>query len=299
MLRKIGLGLLKKMKFLPPETYVKIYYEYYTGKKLDLANPVEFNEKIQWLKVYYRPPILTKLVDKYEVRKYVEKKIGIGYLNELYQVTDHHNGIDFDKLPSRFVVKGVHGYNFNLIVKDKNRLNKAKARFYFRKWLSKNQYYRGGLEWAYKNVPPKLIVERYLEEPGKKVLDDYKFYCFNGIPKFVQVDIDRGYDHKIVFYDFDWNKLPFSKGTKSRYEGNVKKPEKLSKMVELATILAANFPYVRVDFYYVKQQIYFGEMTFYPGDGRQEFRPDKYNKIVGDYLKLPRVPKEKKYITTN
>ena len=141
MLRKIGLGLLKKMKFLPPETYVKIYYEYYTGKKLDLANPVEFNEKIQWLKVYYRPPILTKLVDKYEVRKYVEKKIGIGYLNELYQVTDHHNGIDFDKLPSRFVVKGVHGYNFNLIVKDKNRLNKAKARFYFRKWLSKNQYY--------------------------------------------------------------------------------------------------------------------------------------------------------------
>ncbi|AKA34106.1 glycosyltransferase [Flagellimonas lutaonensis] len=298
MLRKIGLGLLKKMKFLPPETYVKIYYEYYTGKKLDLDNPVEFNQKIQWLKVYYKPPILTQLVDKYSVREYVAEKIGKKYLNQLLLVAEKPSEINFDKLPNRFVVKGVHGYNFNLIVKNKEQLNKTKARLKFRKWLAKNQYYRGGLEWAYKNVPRRLIVEKYLEEPGKKTLYDYKFYCFKGMPKFIQVDIDRGYDPKIAFYDLKWNKLPISKGKKGMYEGTVKKPEKLYEMIGLATVLADNFPFVRIDLYFVQQDIYFGEMTFYPGDGRQEFKPDLYNKVFGDYLDLPPIPSGQKFVTS-
>lgn len=298
MLKKFIYGLLKKIKFLPPPLYVKIYYEYYTGKKLDLNNPIEFNEKIQWLKVFYRPPILNQLVDKYEVRSYVKEKIGEKYLNKLLQVSRNSRDIDFADLPNQFVAKGVHGCNFNLIVKDKEQLNKTKARFLFKKWLSRNQYYRGGLEWAYKDVEPKIVVEEYLEEEGKEVLDDYKFYCFNGKPTMVQIDIDRGIDHKGLYYDMDWSRYPFTKGVKKLYEGEIERPEKFAEMIGLAEKLADNFPFVRVDFYYVKNEIYFGEMTFYPGDGRHDFRPDEYNKFIGDFLRLPKIPLGQKYVTT-
>lgn len=297
MLRKLILSLLKKIKFLPPDIYVKIYYEYYTGKKLNLENPIEFNEKIQWLKVYYHPPVLTKLVDKYLVREYVKEKIGEEYLNELIFSSKTARAIDFDTLPNQFVAKGVHGCNFNLIVKNKKNLNKTKAKLLFNKWLSKNQYYRGGLEWAYKNVPPRIIIEKYLEEPGREALNDYKIYCFDGKPTFVQIDIDRGTDHKGIYYNTKWKRLPFNKGTKKFFEGEIEKPKKLNQMLKLAAILAENFPFVRVDFYYVNNKIYFGEMTFYPGDGRQEFKPNEYNKIIGDHLRLPKVPKGQKYIT--
>ncbi len=296
-MRRFLLGVLKKFKFLRPENYVKFYYEYYTGKKLDLENPVEFNEKIQWLKVYYRPKILNQLVDKYHVRSFVEEKIGPSYLNDLLMIAKKPGQINFNDLPKQFVVKGVHGCNFNLIVKDKDKLNKTKARLLFRKWLSKNQYYRGGLEWAYKDVPPLLIVEKYLEEPNKEVVDDYKFYCFDGKPMMVQIDIDRGIDHKGLYYDMNWNKLPFTKGVKKLYSGEIAKPKKFEEMVQLSAKLSNGFPFARVDFYYVNNQIYFGEMTFYPGDGRQDFKPQQYNKFVGDFLTLPKVPNGQKYIT--
>ncbi|MDT0540298.1 MULTISPECIES: ATP-grasp fold amidoligase family protein [Croceitalea] len=297
MLKKLGLGILKKMKFLSPDLYVKIYYEYYTGKKLNLENPIEFNEKIQWLKVYYQPEILTKLVDKFAVREYVERKIGKEYLNRVLAITTKADGIKFEELPSKFVVKATHGCNFNLIITNKEKINKVKSRLLFKKWLSRNQYYRGGLEWAYKNVPPRLLVEEFMDEPGKSVLDDFKFYCFNGTPNMVQVDIGRGTEHKRVFMDLEWQKLPIRKGNIPLFENNLGKPKAFKKMIELARILASDFPFVRVDFYYVNNKIYFGEMTFYPGDGRQEFKPNEYNKIIGEHLKLPKIPKGQKYIT--
>ncbi len=287
ILKRFVYGILKKLKFLPPEWYVGIYYEYYTGKKLNLAEPVEFNEKIQWLKVYYKPEILTQLVDKYCVREYVKEKLNEDYLNTLLSVYYKANNVDFDELPERFVIKGAHGYNFNLLVKDKSRLNKTKARYLMHKWMSRNQYYRGGLEWAYKNVQPKLIAETFLEQAGKSVLDDYKFFCFSGKPKIVQVDMGRGEEDVKAFYDMDWKKLPFTKGKGSKYEGELPLPENFGTMVEAVKKLAVGFPFVRVDLYNIEGKILFGEMTFYPGDGRQEFYPDEYNKVVGDYLTLP------------
>ncbi|NND16167.1 MAG: glycosyltransferase [Eudoraea sp.] len=286
-MKRFVYGILKKFKFLPPEWYVKIYYEYYTGKNLDLENPIEFNEKIQWLKVYYKPEILTQLVDKYAVREYVKEKLNEGYLNTLLAVYYKASAVDLDALPERFVIKGAHGYNFNLLVKDKSKLNKTKARYLMHKWMSKNQYYRGGLEWAYKNVQPKLIAEAYLEQIGKSVLDDYKFFCFNGVPKFVQIDMGRGQEDLKAFYDMDWKKLAFGKGIGKKYEGELSKPEELESMIEAVKKLAMGFPFVRVDLYNIDGRILFGEMTFYPGDGRQEFYPDEYNKIIGDYLTLP------------
>ncbi|MEO1011446.1 MAG: ATP-grasp fold amidoligase family protein [Bacteroidota bacterium] len=295
--RKFFLGIAKKLKFLPPETFVKIYYEYYTGKKLDLNNPIEFNEKIQWLKVFYRPAILNQLVDKYAVRSYVEEKIGKEYLNELLYVYEKTSDIDFAKLPQRFVIKATHGFHFNLIVKDKDQLNKTRAKLLLRKWVGKNQYYRGGLEWAYKNVQPRLIAEKFLEEIGKTSVNDYKFFCFSGKPKFVQVFMERGIKDLRCFYDLNWEKRPFTTKKDEFFEGILEKPKNFDLMVKLAEKLADHFPFVRVDFYNIEGTILFGEMTFYPTDGRKDFKPEKYNKILGDYIELPKIPKGQKYIT--
>lgn len=294
--RKIGLGFIKKFKFIPIKPYLEAYYEYYVGKKLDLDNPVEFNQKIQWYKAYYRVPLLTQLVDKYSVRSYVKEKIGEQYLNEVINIYDNASKVDFTALPNQFVIKGVHGCHFNLIVSDKTNLNISKSKFLLHKWMSKNQYYRGGREWAYKDVKPRLMAEKYLSEMDKDVINDYKFFCFNGQPKFVEVDIDRGNQDYMCFYDLNWSKLPFTKGNKT-YEGDIEKPDDFDKMIDIAIKLADNLPFVRVDLYNINGKIIFGEMTFYPADGRSEFSPDKYNKIIGDYLTLPKIPKGQNYIT--
>lgn len=296
-MKKRSLGILKKLKFLPPHLYVKYHYEYYTGKKLNLENPVEFNEKIQWLKVYYRPDILTTLVDKYSVREYVKEKIGERYLNELIAVYDHAGDVNFESLPEQCVIKSVHASNYNIIVPDKSKLNRFKAKLLMHKWMLKNQYYRGGLEWAYKNVRPRIIVEKYLKEEGRKALNDYKFFCFNGEPAFLQVDIGRGYNHQRGFYDLQWNLLPFRKSNKVKeLKKGLKMPEKFEEMKVLAQTLAHPFPFVRVDFYSIQGTIYFGEMTFYPSDGISEFIPDKYNRIIGEKIQLPKIPKGQKEI---
>lgn len=295
-IKKLLYGILKKMKFLPPETYIPIYYEYYLGKKLDLKNPIEFNQKIQWLKTYYHPDILTKLVDKYSVRDYVKEKVGEQYLNELIAVYDKAAQVNFDELPDQFVIKGVHGFHFNLIVKDKSKLNRKKALFLMNKWMNKNQYYRGGFEWAYKNVPPRLIAEKFLKEMDKDVILDYKFFCFNGEPKFVQVDVERGINDQRAFYDLDWNKLEFYNKENKVYPGEIEQPENFENMLYVAKTLADKFPFVRVDLYSINNKTIFGEMTFYPSDGRKDFHPLKYNKILGDYIKLPTLPEGQKEI---
>ena len=166
IVKKTLYGLIKKLKFLPPVFYVKVYYEYYSGRKLNLKNPVEFNEKIQWLKVYYQPPILTQLVDKYAVQPYIEKKIGSKYLNDIIGVYKKYEDIDFDALPNKFVLKGTHGSNYNLIVNDKSKLDKKQVKKLVNKWLNRNYYYRSGLEWAYKNAPPRVIAEKFMKEEG-------------------------------------------------------------------------------------------------------------------------------------
>lgn len=296
-IRKLGLGLIKKFKFLPDEFYMKVYYEYYTGKKLDLDNPEEFNAKIQWLKIYYRPPILNQLVDKYAVRQYVEEKIGVEYLNTFIALYDRASEVDFDALPDAFVLKATHGYHFNLIVPDKSKLDRKRARYLLRKWQMKNQYWRGGKEWAYKDVPARFLAEEYLNELGKIDITDYKYFCFNGEPRFVQIDQDRATDHRRAFCDLQGSRLEVEGAGYKPIEGDLHLPPNFEKMAELARTLADRFPFVRVDFYNLNGRILFGEMTFYPGDGRLEFAPDHFNKEIGSYMQLPQVPEGQKYIT--
>jgi len=301
MLKKIKrffLRHLRKMRFLPPKVYVKIHYEYFSGKKLDLNNPQDFNAKIEWYKVFYRPNILTQLVDKHEVRTYVEEKIGAKYLNELYAVYDNAEDIDFDSLPNSFVIKANHTNGHNLIVKDKKNLDKEKSIKLLNKWLRKNQYYRRGQEWAYKDVKPKLVIEKFLKEENKSTLTDYKFYCFNGVAKFINVHIDREDDHKQGCFDLNFNLLPFGKSKSYKsISSDIEKPINLEEMVQLSETLAANFPFVRVDFYSVNGQTIFGELTFYPSDARNKFYPEEYNTIIGDYFQLPKLNSKKETIT--
>ena len=301
-LRKVSLRLLKKMRYLPPKIYAYFLYEHYTGKRLNLVKPVEFNEKIQWYKVFYHPKILNQLVDKFAVRSYVEEKIGIKYLNVIHGVYDKPSEVCFESLPNQFVIKATHTSSHNLIVTDKNKLDTKKAIKLFKKWLRKNQYYRTGQEWAYKDVKPRLIAEKYLKEDKRNSLIDYKFYFFDGVATFLEIHLDRADNHKRGFFDLDFKPLPFryvpkEKSLLIKKEDPIEKPSNFEEMIKLSEILADKLPFVRVDFYSIKGKSVFGEMTFYPSDGRKDFIPSEYNKIIGDYFKLPKLNKGQKLIT--
>lgn len=298
MIKKIIYWLILKMKFLPQKFYVRIYYEYYSGDPLNYDDPRDFNQKISWYKVFFRPKILNQMVDKYHVKSYVANIVGNHILNDTLGVYGKVSEIDFNALPNQFVIKGVHGFHFNLIVKDKKQLNLFKAKMLLHKWMRKNQYYRGGMEWAYKDVKPLLLAEKYLEEMGKEIINDYKFFCFDGKPKFVQVDLERGTNNYRCYYDMQWVKQEFYTEKNPFYPGKVDRPSNFEEMKEVATMLSQNLPFVRIDLYSIEGKTIFGEMTFYPTDARKKFLPEEYNEIIGDLFVLPKIPKGQKYITS-
>lgn len=287
-IRKFALRVLKNFKIIPNKNLLKIRHEYYCGDKLNLTHPTTFNEKICWLKLYFHVPLLTQLADKYLVRSYVSEKIGDQYLNELYKVYYKVEDINFDELPNKFVLKGVHGSSLNLLVKDKSKLDRSAAIKTMNKWMKHCQYKKVGYEWAYKDIEPKIIAEKYLEEAGKEVIFDYKFFCFNGEPKFVQIDMERGIVDYRCYYDLEWKKQEFSTIKNVFYPGNVDKPSNFDEMVQLAKELSNRLPFTRVDFYSIEGKTIFGEITFYPADGKKNFIPNEYNKILGSYIELPK-----------
>lgn len=288
-LRRFFLRHLRKVRFLPSKLYVKIHYEYFSGNKLDLNNPKDFTEKIAWYKVFYRPKSLNQLVDKFAVRAFVEEKIGSQFLNTFYGVFDDVNEIKFDELPEKFVIKATHTSGHNLIVRDKNKLNLDKTKKLLKKWLKINQYYRIGQEWAYKDVKPRIIIEKYLEQIDQKSLTDFKFYCFDGKAKFIDIHTDREDEHKQGSFDLNFERLPFGVSRFKQIYESPEKPVNLKEMIECAEVLSEKLPFVRVDFYAIDGKTIFGEMTFYPSDGRKKFYPEKYNRIIGDYFMLPKI----------
>jgi hypothetical protein len=282
------LKIAKNFKFLPPATFVKIAYEAKMGTPLDLKNPLTFNEKIQWYKVYYKNPVLNTVTNKYLVRDFVKEKIGEEYLNELLGVFNHPDEIDFDALPNQFALKVAHGSGYNIIVPDKSKLDVSAAKKKLRKW-QKTNFYKKHMEWAYKDSKPYIIAEKFLEESGQQVINDYKFFCFDGEIKFIQVDLERKIHDYRCFYDTDWNKQEFCNIENPIYPGDVPRPENLDEMIQIARKLSEGLPFVRVDLYSIKGKTYFGEMTFYPANGTKLLAPAKWNRIVGDYFKLPKV----------
>lgn len=259
------------------------------GYKLNLKSPQTFNEKLQWLKLYDRNPEYTKMVDKYEVREYIKEKIGEEYLIPLIGVYDKFDDIDFDKLSNQFVIKCNHDSGGLIICKDKNRLDIETARKKINRSLKTNYYY-SGREWPYKNVKPKILIEKYMEDSNKSDLIDYKLFCFNGIPKIVLVCSERFSSSNMceTWFDMNWKLIDMTESG-HRVDSTISKPKQLKKLVELSKKLSKNIPFIRVDWYEIGDKLYFGELTFYPASGFEKFEPKEWNKKIGDMLSIDKL----------
>lgn len=276
----------KNYIYVPDKIYLKMKYRREFKQKLNLKNPQTFNEKLQWLKLYNRNPEYTKMVDKYEVRKYIKEKIGEEYLIPLIGVYDKFEDIDFSKLPNQFVLKCNHDSGGLVICKDKSELNIEETRKRINRSLTTNYYY-AGREWPYKNVKPRIIIEKYMEESNKSDLKDYKLFCFNGIPKIVLVCSERFSSSNMceTWFDMDWKLIDMTESG-HRVDSTISKPKQLKKMVELSKKLSKNIPFIRVDWYEIGDKLYFGELTFYPASGFEKFEPKEWNKKIGDMLSI-------------
>lgn len=263
----------------------KLYREY-SGHTPNIDNPTLFSEKMQWMKLHYRNELMPVVGDKYTVRKYLEDK-GYGYLlNDLIAVYDDVSQIKPEELPQRFVMKASHSSGWNLIVKDKAKINWHIWRKHFQYWLTHDIEWNGR-EWHYAEMKPRIVCEKYLEDESGALMD-YKFYCFDGEPRFLQVNVGRGTAQSTQnYYDLNWQLLPFGKSQPHNPNLHVERPSHFDEMVQLARELTKPFPYVRFDLYEAQGKIYFGEFTFFPCSGMPDFIPSEYDAIVGRMLKLP------------
>ena len=257
-------------------------------KKLNIDNPKSFNEKIQWLKLYDSTPIKTYLTDKYLVRKWIKEKIGGEYLIPLIGTYDKFDDINFKNLPKSFVIKCNHGCGYNIIVKDKSLLNLNITKYKIDKWMNTNFAFENGLELQYKNIKPKIIIEKYMDDDTGD-LRDYKFHCFNGIPKFLWIDSNRHTVHKRNLYDLKWNQLPYKINTLYSTFPSPKKPKLLNRMIKLSAFLSKGFVYARIDLYNIGEKIYFGEITFTSASGIAEITPKRFEEKLASFIKLPKI----------
>ena len=268
------------------EKAVKKFYYKKTGKELDLENPNTFLEKLNWYKLYGKQPLMQQCADKVDVRKYIDEKGYSEYLNTVYGVYSKVKDIDYDSLPNEFVIKAAHGSSMNYIVRNKDDFDWKHAKKMLNSWLHQDIYW-SGREWVYKDIPKRLIIEKYLEDETGE-LTDYKFFCFNGKPAFMQYDMNRYDNHRRNYYDMDFNLLPFMNRIERDTERNVSKPECFDEMKRCATDLSETFQFARIDFYQVNGKVYFGEITFYPTGGSVAFEPEEYEKIIGNMWNLVR-----------
>lgn len=268
------------------ETAVKKYYKSKTGKVLNLQNPVSFAEKLNWYKLNAKMPLMQQCADKVAVRDYVTQCGYANMLNEQYGVYDSVRKINWEALPKQFVIKAAHGSHMNVIVKDKNKICRIYTRMLMASWLRQNIYW-SGREWVYKDMPRRLVVERYLEDDTGE-LRDFKFFCFNGKPEYLQFDSGRFKGcHVRNYYDADFNLTEITDS--STIHKDIGKPItelQFNEMKKIASKLSEPFQFVRVDFYVIKDKIYFGEMTFFDGGGYSGFSKEEYDMLFGSKWKI-------------
>lgn len=276
--------------FVPDRIFLQIKYFLIFGKRLNLESPETFNEKIQWLKLYDRKPEYTQMVDKYEARKYIENKIGKEYLIPLFGVWDNFDDINFDSLPDSFVLKANHFSGGVFICKNKQNFDIKKVRQEINRVLKRN-YYFYGREWPYKNVKPKIIAEKYLDDKKHIVPKDFKIYCFNGLPKLIVIFHDR-YNNTTQksesVYDTEWNLYPCS--LDEHFLINTEKepkPECLDELLYLTRKMCCDFSQVRIDWYIIDNKIYAGEITLHTASGFTRLIPNEYDKLLGSWISLP------------
>ncbi len=275
-------------RYLPDRMALKIMYRNVFLEKLDLNSPKTFNAKLQWLKLYNRRPEYTAMVDKYLVRDYVAKTIGEEYLIPLLGVWDYAEDIDFEILPEQFVLKCNHGSACNIICMNKRELNRAETITKLNQWMH-TDYYLIGREWPYKNVPRKIICEKYItDSPESDGLTDYKFFCFNGKVDCVMLCLDRNTGNpKFYFFNEKWDLCRYNtRGEQSPVDFSIPKPMYMDKMFKIARELSQKLPYARIDLYNANQQIYFGEITFFPASGFDANLLYKTDEYFGKLIEL-------------
>lgn len=280
-----ALGLFNHMS---DEKYLRKKWKSLYGEDLNLKNPQTFNEKLQWLKLYDRNPKYTKLVDKYIVKKIIAKYLGEEYVIPTIGIYKKFDDIDFSKLPDQFVLKTTHDSGGVVICKDKSNFDKAMAKKKINKSLKRKFYYHGR-EWPYKNVKPRILVEKYMEDKKIKDIRDYKFFCFNGDPKVMYIsDCSHTAEQKIFFCDDKFREIDIERTDYKKFKEKPQKPVNFEKMLEFSRKLSRGIPHVRVDWYEINNQLYFGEMTFYTGAGWVPFSKKEYDYQLGSYIKLPK-----------
>ena len=284
-----ALKKVERMEALPTTEYPKLIerdYQKALGHSLDWNNLQTYTEKMQWEKIYDKNPLKAVLADKYCVREWVKNRIGKEYLIPLLGVWDSFDEIDFSRLPEQFVLKTNHGTKTNLIVKDKGKLNIKRTKRIFDDWMKTNYAFTNSLELHYKDIPRKIIAEKYLEtESGE--LEDYKFLCFDGKPCFCWVDIGRFTKHTRKVFNMQWEVQPCTQSSFGSADYDIPKPQNFDQMVEIAAELSRGFSHVRVDLYNVYGKIYFGEMTFTNASGLSRIIPEEYDKVLGECWNLP------------
>lgn len=282
------LSLLIKLGWaFSDKIYLQFMYFLRMGRQLNLKNPTRFTEKLQWIKLYYRLPLLTTLVDKDKVKPYVANIIGEEHIIKTIGVWDRFESINFDILPQKFVLKTTNGGGGTNVVicRDKDDLDKDKAKRMIERGL-KQDIYKNLREWPYKNVSHRIICEEYMED-GSGELRDYKFFCFDGVPKVMLLASNRYTAHNFNYYDMEFNKLPITSVDGTQSSEVFAKPEDFEEMKMIASKLSKGFPHVRVDLYSCEGRVYFGELTFFDSSGFDNMSSDEWDLKFGSWLVLP------------
>lgn len=280
--------------WLTDKSHIQKKYRYEFGRDIDLENPMTYNEKLQWLKLNDRRAEYTTMVDKFEAKRFVESRVGAGYVIPVvggpWRSFDE---IEFDRLPNQFVLKTTHDCGGVYICTDKSRFDYVHARRFITRHLKSN-YYITCREWPYKNVEPRILAEAYIKDAQQTTvveqLTDYKFFCFDGVPRamFIATDrADKNTETKFDFFDMDFKHLPIVQGHPNS-DKVIQKPWAFDKMKELAAALSMSFPHVRVDFYCTKDKVYVGELTLFHFGGFVPFQPAEWDSIFGDWIRLPK-----------
>lgn len=275
-----------RLNWMPDKWYLSLKFRSRMGYWMNWKHPETFNEKLQWYKIHNRNPLYTILVDKYEVRAYIADKIGKEYLIPLLGVWNSFDEIDFNQLPNQFVLKCSHDSGSVFICKDKKKFDTIEVKQKINQSLSHNFFYNSR-EWPYKNIKPKIVAEKYMEDENGE-LRDYKFFCFNGVPKLFLLYKGR-YKKKCMTIDFFDEDGKWLNITHPEYGRSLKKPQLpqcFNKLKSLAQTLSKSIPFVRTDFYVIKNKIFFGEMTFFPTAGFASYKPNEMDKQMGDWLRI-------------
>lgn len=289
--KNIGFALLYHSHgFLPDELCIRWQYRLFVGRKLNLKHPKRYTEKIQWLKLYYHNPIIPSLVDKITAKEYVSKLIGEEHIVKTYGVWNSFEEIDLNALPDRFVLKTNHtgGGEGIILCKDKSKLDIEKAKAILKRCLGLNMY-NSTREWPYKTIKPQIVAEQLLETSDGSGIQDYKFYCFDGIPRVLLIASNRFSTHNYNYLSMDFCPLPIVSCCGEPIDASLlKKPDNFEEMKHIASVLSKGFPHVRVDLYDIENVVFFGELTFFDSSGYDNMSSDAVDVEWGKWITLPK-----------